>query len=40
MVTQCNRQVYSAENDFAYAMELVKLNPTLADPNRPRFLNT
>lgn len=39
MVTQCNRQVYSAENDFAYAMELVKLNPVLTDPNRPRFLN-
>jgi hypothetical protein len=34
MVTQCNRQVYSAENDFAYAMELVKLNPTLTAPNR------
>jgi hypothetical protein len=40
MVTQCNRQVYSAENDFTYARELIKLNPTLTDPNRPRFLNT
>jgi len=40
MVTQCNRQVYSVENDFAYAMELVKRNPALTDPNRPRFLNT
>lgn len=39
IVTQCNRQVYSADNDFAYATELVKLNPTLTDPNRPRFLN-
>jgi hypothetical protein len=39
MVTQCNRQVYSTENDFAYAMELVNLNPVLTDPNRPRFLN-
>jgi hypothetical protein len=39
MITQCNRQVYSAENDFAYAMELLKLNPKLTDPNRPRFLN-
>lgn len=39
MVTQCNRQVYSAENDFAYPIELVKLNPSLTDPNRPRFLN-
>lgn len=39
MVTQCNRQVYSVDNDFAYAKELVKLNPILTDPNRPRFLN-
>jgi hypothetical protein len=41
MVTQCNRQVYSAstENDFAYARELIMLNPTLTDPDRPRFLN-
>jgi hypothetical protein len=39
MTTQCNRQVYSAKNDFAYAMELLKLNPTLTDPNRPRFVN-
>ncbi|SHG47147.1 Protein of unknown function [Chryseolinea serpens] len=40
MTTQCNRQIYSAKNDFAYAKELLKLNPTLTDPNRPRFLNT
>lgn len=39
VVTQCNRQVYSVDNDFGYAKELVKLNPTLTDPNRPRFLN-
>ncbi len=39
MVTQCNRQVYSAENDFRFAKELIKLNPVLTDPNRPRFLN-
>lgn len=39
MVTQCNRQVYSMDNDFGYAKELVKLNPTLTNPDRPRFLN-
>lgn len=39
IVTQCNRQVYSVENDFVYARKLVKLNPMLTDPNRQRFLN-
>ena len=38
MVTQCNRQVYSAENDFRYAKKLIHLNPALTDPNRKRFL--
>lgn len=40
MLTQCNRQVYSAENDFDFAKEIIKLNPTLTDPNRARFLST
>ncbi len=39
IVTQCNRQVYSSGNNFDFAVELVKLNPTLTDPTRPRFLN-
>lgn len=39
IVTQCNRQVYSVDNDLGYAKELVKLNPTLTDPSRLRFLN-
>jgi hypothetical protein len=40
IITQCNRQVFSAKDDFGLAEELIKLNPILTDPNRPRFLNT
>jgi hypothetical protein len=39
LVTQCNRQVFSAKDDFRLAEELIKMNPTLTEPNRPRFLN-
>jgi len=40
MVTQCNRQIYSAENDFRFAKKLIHLNPGLTDPKKQRFVKT
>ncbi len=37
ILTQCNRQIYNAENDFRLAKKIVKQNPSLSDPNRQRI---
>ena len=37
VLTQCNRQIYSAENDFRLAKKIIKETPALTDPNRQRI---
>ncbi|GHN02516.1 hypothetical protein WSM22_40050 [Cytophagales bacterium WSM2-2] len=37
IVTNCGRQVYSAENDFRLAEKIVEENSSLRDPNRKRI---
>jgi len=37
MLEQCNRQIYSAENDFRFAKKIVKETPSLRDPTRKRI---
>ncbi len=36
ILTQCGRQIYSAENDFRLAEKIVRRTPSLRDPNRQR----
>jgi hypothetical protein len=37
VLTQCNRQIYNAENDFRLAKKIIKEKPALSDPNRQRI---
>lgn len=37
ILTHCNRQVYSAENDFRLAKKIIQETPSLSDPTRQRI---
>jgi hypothetical protein len=37
ILTHCNRQIYSADNDFRLAKKIIKETPSLSDPNRQRI---
>ena len=36
ILTNCNRQIYSCENDFRLAEKILKQHPFLSDPNKQR----
>jgi hypothetical protein len=37
VLTHCNRQIYSSENDFRLAKKMIEETPSLRDPNRQRY---